>query len=83
MNLTAADYVIHLDSWRNPAMEDQASDRAHLIGQQCPVTIYRLILSGTIEERILELHATKRDLADSLLEGTDQSGKLSTEDLSR
>lgn len=83
LNLTAADYVIHLDPWWNPAVEDQASDRAHRIGQQRPVTIYRLILSGTIEERILELHATKRDLADSLLEGTDQSGKLSTEDLLR
>jgi SNF2 family DNA or RNA helicase len=81
LNLTAADYVLHLDPWWNPAVEDQASDRAHRIGQQRPVTIYRMILAGTIEERILELHATKRDLAESLLEGTDQSGKLSTEEL--
>jgi len=83
LNLTAADYVIHLDPWWNPAVEDQASDRAHRIGQQRPVTIYRMILSGTIEEKILELHATKRDLAESLLEGTDRSGKLTTEELLR
>lgn len=81
LNLTAADYVIHLDPWWNPAVEDQASDRAHRIGQQRPVTIYRMILAGTIEEKILELHATKRDLAESLLEGTDRSGKLTTEEL--
>lgn len=83
LNLTAADYVIHLDPWWNPAVEDQASDRAHRIGQQRPVTIYRMILAGTIEEKILELHTTKRDLAESLLEGTDRSGKLSTEELLR
>ena len=83
LNLTAADYVIHLDPWWNPAVEDQASDRAHRIGQQRPVTIYRMILAGTIEEKILELHATKRDLAESLLEGTDRSGKLTTDELLR
>ena len=83
LNLTAADYVIHLDPWWNPAVEDQASDRAHRIGQQRPVTIYRMVLAGTIEEKILELHATKRDLAESLLEGTDRSGKLTTEELMR
>jgi superfamily II DNA or RNA helicase len=81
LNLTAADYVIHLDPWWNPAVEDQASDRAHRIGQQRPVTIYRMVLAGTIEEKILELHATKRDLAESLLEGTDRSGKLTTDEL--
>jgi superfamily II DNA or RNA helicase len=81
LNLTVADYVIHLDPWWNPAVEDQASDRAHRIGQKRPVTIYRMILAGTIEERILELHATKRDLADRLLEATDQSSKLTTAEL--
>ncbi len=81
LNLTAADYVIHLDPWWNPAVEDQASDRAHRIGQERPVTIYRMVLAGTIEEKILELHATKRDLAESLLEGTDRSGKLTTDEL--
>jgi superfamily II DNA or RNA helicase len=73
LNLTAADYVIHMDPWWNPAVEDQASDRAHRIGQQRPVTIYRMVTTGTIEAQIQELHATKRDLADSLLAGTDSS----------
>ncbi len=81
LNLTAADYVIHMDPWWNPAVEDQASDRAHRLGQQRPVTIYRLLTKGTIEERINELHATKRDLADNLLEGADISAKLSAEEL--
>ena len=76
LNLTAADYVIHLDPWWNPAVEDQASDRAHRMGQQKPVTIYRLVTSNTIEEKILALHAQKRDLADSLLEGGDASARL-------
>ena len=81
LNLTAADYVLHMDPWWNPAVEDQASDRAHRLGQQRPVTIYRFITRGTIEEKILDLHATKRDLADSLLEGTDTTGRLSAEEL--
>jgi SNF2 family DNA or RNA helicase len=81
LNLTAADYVIHMDPWWNPAVEDQASDRAHRIGQQRPVTIYRLVTKGTIEEKIVKLHQDKRDLADSLLEGTEVSGKLSLDDL--
>ncbi|WP_414578920.1 DEAD/DEAH box helicase [Anabaena sp. CCY 9402-a] len=81
LNLTAADYVIHTDPWWNPAVEDQASDRAHRIGQQRPVTIYRLVAKDTIEEKIVELHHHKRDLADSLLEGADMSGKISTEAL--
>jgi superfamily II DNA or RNA helicase len=81
LNLTAADYVIHLDPWWNPAVEDQASDRAHRIGQQRPVTIYRLIVKDSIEERIVALHRHKRDLADALLEGADASGRLSEEDL--
>jgi SNF2 family DNA or RNA helicase len=81
LNLTAADYVLHLDPWWNPAIEDQASDRAHRIGQLRPVTIYRLVAKNTIEEKIVRLHATKRDLADSLLDGTDQSARLSTIDL--
>ncbi|MBE9029400.1 DEAD/DEAH box helicase [filamentous cyanobacterium LEGE 11480] len=83
LNLTAADYVIHMDPWWNPAVEDQASDRAHRMGQQRPVTIYRLVAKGTIEEQIVDLHHQKRDLASSLLEGTDISGRISTEDLLR
>ena len=81
LNLTAADYVIHMDPWWNPAVEDQASDRAHRIGQQRPVTVYRLVMEGTIEEQIVELHARKRDLANSLLEGADVSGRMSAEEL--
>jgi SNF2 family DNA or RNA helicase len=83
LNLTAADYVIHMDPWWNPAVEDQASDRAHRIGQQRPVTIYRLVAKNTIEEKIVDLHQQKRDLADSLLEGAEMSGKVSTDDLLR
>ncbi|MBF0543086.1 MAG: DEAD/DEAH box helicase [Candidatus Riflebacteria bacterium] len=81
LNLTAADYVIHLDPWWNPAVENQASDRAHRIGQQRPVTIYRLITKDTIEERIVQLHEKKRDLADGLLEGTEVASKISTDEL--
>jgi SNF2 family DNA or RNA helicase len=81
INLTAADYVIHMDPWWNPAVEDQASDRAHRIGQTKPVTIYKLITSNTIEEKIVQLHNKKRDLADGLLEGTDISGRISTTEL--
>ncbi len=81
LNLTAADYVIHMDPWWNPAVEDQASDRAHRIGQQRPVTIYRLVVKDTIEDKIVSLHHHKRDLADSLLEGAEMSGKISTEEL--
>jgi Superfamily II DNA/RNA helicases, SNF2 family len=81
LNLTAADYVIHMDPWWNPAVEDQASDRAHRMGQQRPVTIYRMIAKQTIEEKIVALHSHKRDLADSLLDGADISGKMSADDL--
>jgi len=81
LNLTAADYVIHMDPWWNPAVEDQASDRVHRIGQQRPVTIYRIIAEGTIEEKIVKMHHEKRDLADKLLADTDQSAKISTEEL--
>lgn len=81
LNLTAADYVIHMDPWWNPAVEDQATDRAHRIGQEKPVTVYRLVAGGTIEEKILKLHEHKRDLADSLLSGADVSTKLSADEL--
>ncbi|WP_313168164.1 DEAD/DEAH box helicase [Massilia oculi] len=81
INLTAADYVIHMDPWWNPAVEDQASDRAHRMGQQRPVTIYRLVARGTIEEGIVDLHRHKRDLADSLLEGTEMAARMSPGDM--
>lgn len=81
LNLTAADYVIHLDPWWNPAVEDQASDRAHRIGQQRPVTIYRFVMKDTIEEKIIGLHKNKRDLANNLLGGQDISGKITEDEL--
>ena len=81
LNMTAADYVVHLDPWWNPAVEDQASDRAHRIGQERPVTIYRLIMQNSIEERILCLHRDKRDLASGLLEGAEAAARLNEEEL--
>jgi SNF2 family DNA or RNA helicase len=68
LNLTAADYVFHLDPWWNPAVEDQATDRAHRIGQDKPVVSCRLIAEDTVEERILELQARKRALAEAALD---------------
>lgn len=67
LNLTAADYVILLDPWWNPATEDQAADRVHRIGQDKNVTVCRLVCADTIEQRVLELHARKRELVDSVL----------------
>ncbi len=67
LNLTRADHVIHVDRWWNPAVEDQATDRAHRIGQTKPVQVHRLVTRGTIEERIAQLLADKRTLADSVL----------------
>lgn len=81
LNLTAADYIIHLDPWWNPAVEDQASDRAYRMGQTRPVTVYRLISKNTIEEKIIRLHQTKKSLADALLDGSDMSHKLTKEEM--
>lgn len=81
LNLTAADYVIHLDPWWNPAVEDQATDRAHRYGQTRPVTVYRLVAKDTIEEKIIALHDRKRELVSSILEGSDEAAKLSTQEL--
>jgi len=83
LNLTAADFVLHLDPWWNPAVEDQASDRAHRIGQTRPVTVIRLIARKTIEEQILSLHAQKRELVASILNGSDHAGAIGTDDLVR
>lgn len=80
LNLTAADYVIILDPWWNPAVENQAADRAHRIGQRRPVTIYRLIAKDTVEERVLELHHEKLQLFEELLEDTGSS-RLTSEQL--
>ena len=80
LNLTAADYVVIADPWWNPAAEDQAMGRAHRIGQRRPVTAYRLVARGTIEERIVEMHASKRALADGLLEGGDGANAVASVD---
>jgi len=81
LNLTGADFVIHLDPWWNPAVEDQASDRTHRIGQERPVTVVRLVARGTIEERIVALHKRKRDLADGILAGADAAVQLDVDEL--
>ena len=67
LNLTAADLVIHFDPWWNVAVQNQATDRAHRIGQKNPVTVYKLIAKGTIEENILKLQEKKSRLAEQLL----------------
>ena len=77
----AADTVIHYDPWWNPAVEDQATDRAHRIGQERSVTVYRLVAKDTIEEQILALHEEKRELISGVLDGADRAGKMSSEDL--
>jgi len=81
LNLTAATYVIHLDPWWNPAVEDQASDRAHRIGQERPVTVIRMVARDTVEETVLALHARKRELAQAVLEGSETAGTLTPDDL--
>jgi superfamily II DNA or RNA helicase len=81
LNLTAADHVFLCDLWWNPAVEDQAADRAHRIGQERPVTIYRLVTTGTVEERILELQAQKRGLVDAALGDAALGAALTREDL--
>ncbi|MCA9201351.1 MAG: SWF/SNF helicase family protein, partial [Planctomycetales bacterium] len=82
LNLTEAEYVFLLDPWWNPAVEAQAIDRAHRVGQTKQVFAYRLICKGTVEEKILELQTKKRELADAILDadGTPLSD-LTTEDL--
>lgn len=82
LNLTAADTVIHLDPWWNPAVEEQATARAHRIGQDQPVFVYKLVVEGSIEERMLELQARKAALAQGVL-GHDTEGavKFSEADL--
>ncbi|MEI8376491.1 MAG: SNF2-related protein [Planctomycetota bacterium] len=82
LNLTAADYVFILDPWWNPAVEAQAIDRAHRIGQERHVFAYRLIAKDTVEEKIVELQRTKRDLADAVISADGNVlGRLTSEDL--
>lgn len=81
INLTAANYVILLDPWWNPAIENQAMDRAHRIGQKREVTVIRMITSMTIEEKILRLHEKKQKLSEEILDGTGDSWQLTYEDI--
>ena len=82
LTLTAADTVIHYDPWWNPAVENQATDRAHRIGQIKPVFVYKLIAKGTLEERIVELQTKKGALAAGLLDGdTSAASTLNAKDL--
>ena len=85
LNLTGADVVIHLDLWWNPQVENQATDRAHRIGQKNTVEVIKLITKGTIEEKILELQQKKKVLSDSVIEGDNRDqnliNKLSEKDI--
>ncbi len=82
LNLTSADIVIHYDPWWNIAAQNQATDRAHRIGQKNVVTVYKLIAKDSIEEKIMQLQEMKKDLADSIISGEEiASGKLNREDL--
>ena len=83
LNLTAADHVFLVDPWWNPAVEDQAADRAHRIGQERPVFIHRLVALDTVEEKILALQHENRALAEAALSGASQAGGLTREDLLR
>jgi SNF2 family DNA or RNA helicase len=81
LNLTAADHVFLLDPWWNPAVEEQAADRAHRFGQQRPVMVYRMVTKDTVEERILALQERKRRVADVALGEANQAGGITREEL--
>ena len=81
LNLTSASYVIHTDPWWNPAAEEQATSRAHRMGQTEPVTVYRLVARGTIEEAVLAMHASKRELAAAVLEGKASAKAITSTEL--
>ena len=79
LNLTAANYVIIADPWWNPAVEDQAADRVYRIGQKNPVTVYRMVTMGTVEEKVIAMHKQKRYLAEDVLSGAGQTAITSEE----
>lgn len=81
LNITSADMVIHLDSWWNPSVENQATDRSHRIGQTKKVTVYRLIAKDTVEEKIQVLKQKKQDIADSILENGISNSSLTLEEI--
>ena len=76
LNLTGADVVIHYDPWWNVAAENQATDRAHRIGQKRVVTVYKLVAEHTIEEKVVELQQKKKELADQVLSGEEMGSIL-------
>ena len=82
LNLTAADTVIHYDPWWNPAVENQATDRAHRIGQDKPVFVYKLLTENTVEEKIAEMQARKQALADALLSDNGSINTWQADDVS-
>ena len=81
LNLTGADTVILVDLWWNPAVEAQAIGRAHRIGQERNVEVYRMITRGTIEEKIQELQESKRNLVSTILDGAEAKSSLSVEEI--
>ncbi len=81
LNLTAADHVFLLDPWWNPAVEDQAADRAHRIGQERPVLVHRLVAKGTVEERILALQEKKRAIAEAAIGDASGAAEITRDDL--
>jgi superfamily II DNA or RNA helicase len=81
LNLTKANYVVHLDPWWNPAAEEQATSRAHRMGQTEPVTVYRMVSRGTIEEAVLALHEDKKKLAAAVLDGKANPKSVSSAEL--
>jgi SNF2 family DNA or RNA helicase len=81
LNLTAADHVFLLDPWWNPAVEDQAADRVHRIGQDKPVMVHKLVAAGTVDEKILLLQASKRAIADAAVGGPAAGPGITREDL--
>ncbi len=81
LNLVGADTVIHLDPWWNPQVENQATDRVHRIGQTRHVTILRLIMKDTVEEKVLNLQEIKKDIYENIIEGNGGASSLSEEDI--
>jgi SNF2 family DNA or RNA helicase len=81
LNLTAADTVIHYDPWWNPAVEQQAADRAYRIGQDKPVFVYKLVVASTVEEKMLEMQEKKKSYMDAIFSGGEHKGKITKKDL--
>ena len=80
LNLVGADTVIHLDPWWNVAIENQASDRAHRIGQQKKVTVFKLIMNSSIEEKVIELQKNKKEIADRIISNDSDISALTFND---